>query len=303
MILQKTKLDFSPLTLKDADTVKHYTAFNCHPSCDLTFGCFFMWRDHYSIKICDRGDALLSSLQDEDGNTCYNLPLAENADKIKSAITDIVEASPDAAVRFYTVTEEYLDFFKTAFPFCEIKEQPEHFDYIYKTKDLAEFYGKKYAGQRNMLHQFLRQSKTREYKPVTADNINEVIAFFSETYLKTTTALYLSEEEENKKTLEVLNNFDLYGFFGGALYADGKIVGFSLGEKAGDTVFIHIEKADRTVKGAYQTIVNEFAKNFAQNAEFINREDDMGDIGLKTSKLSYHPVNLLKKYSVIIKKI
>ena len=153
-----------------------------------------------------------------------------------------------------------------------------------------------------MLHQFLRQCKTHEYKPVTADNVKDVIAFFSDTYLKTTNALYHSEEEENKKTLEVLNNFDLYGFFGGALYADGKIVGFSLGERVGDTVFVHIEKADRTVKGAYQTVVNEFAKNFAKDAAFINREDDMGDEGLKTSKLSYHPVKLLKKYTVIIKK-
>lgn len=89
---------------------------------------------------------------------------------------------------------------------------------------------------------------------------------------------------------------------GGVLQADGKIVGFSLGEVAGDTLFVHIEKADRTFRGAYRMLVNQFAARFAgEGVSYINREDDMGDPGLRTSKLSYHPITLLKKYCITVK--
>ena len=77
--------------------------------------------------------------------------------------------------------------------------------------------------------------------------------------------------------------------------------GFSLGEIVGDTLFTHIEKADRDYQGCYQMVVAQFAQQFAhEGVHFINREDDAGDPGLRTSKLSYHPVALLEKYTVTV---
>ena len=100
--------------------------------------------------------------------------------------------------------------------------------------------------------------------------------------------------------LEVLDHMDDYRMSGGVLLADGRVVGFSLGEIVGDTLFVHIEKADRTCKGAYQMLVNQFALRYAgEGVAYINREEDMGDEGLRRAKQSYHPVALLKKYHVV----
>ena len=105
---------------------------------------------------------------------------------------------------------------------------------------------------------------------------------------------------ENKMTESVIQNLDKYGMPGGVLTADGKIVGFSIGEVVGDTLFTHIEKADRNCKGAYQMLVNCFSESFGKDTTFINREEDMGDEGLRRAKEAYHPVLLLKKYIVEI---
>ena len=107
--------------------------------------------------------------------------------------------------------------------------------------------------------------------------------------------------EDLAKTREVLANYSTYDMLGGMLLVDGNIVGFSLGEIVGDTLFTHIEKADRDYLGCYQMVVAQFAQQFAhEGVHFINREDDAGDPGLRTSKLSYHPVTLLEKYTVTV---
>ena len=45
-------------------------------------------------------------------------------------------------------------------------------------------------------------------------------------------------------------------------------------------------------------LVNEYAKCFVTpDVRYINREEDVGDEGMRRSKESYHPVRLLEKIS------
>ena len=54
----------------------------------------------------------------------------------------------------------------------------------------------------------------------------------------------------------------------------------------------HIEKALYSHAGAYPAIVQAFAACYGSGCDWINREDDARDKGLRTSKLQYLPAAL-----------
>ena len=82
------------------------------------------------------------------------------------------------------------------------------------------------------------------------------------------------------------------------LKSDNEVIAFTIGEIVDDVLMVHIEKANREYDGSFPTIQKLFATYCLENynIKFINREDDAGDEGLRKSKLSYKPINLIKKY-------
>lgn len=93
-----------------------------------------------------------------------------------------------------------------------------------------------------------------------------------------------------------LKERDFLGLTAGLIRADGRVVAFSVGEKIYDDTFcVHIEKAFSDVPGAYAIINQQFLIHEAGNCKYVNREDDVGDPGLRKAKLSYHPAFMIEK--------
>ena len=69
-----------------------------------------------------------------------------------------------------------------------------------------------------------------------------------------------------------------------------------------DTIVVHIEKAYADIEGAYPMINQQFVQHEAMDFKYVNREDDVGEEGLRRAKLSYHPVFLVEKGLVRRKK-
>ena len=63
---------------------------------------------------------------------------------------------------------------------------------------------------------------------------------------------------------------------------------------------IHIEKANPEINGLYQFINQQFLIEEFPEAEWVNREDDMGEPGLRKAKESYQPTCLLEKYNACL---
>ena len=52
------------------------------------------------------------------------------------------------------------------------------------------------------------------------------------------------------------------------------------------------------VSGIFSNLTNSYAREFADKVRYINREEDMGNPGLRRSQQSYQPIGLLRKYFV-----
>ena len=97
---------------------------------------------------------------------------------------------------------------------------------------------------------------------------------------------------------EALMYFEELGLTGGVLRLSGQVIAFTLGEPLSDDTFVvHFEKAFPEIQGAYPMINQQFVLAECQDYQYVNREEDTGDEGLRKAKLSYKPVILLDKYT------
>ncbi len=182
-----------------------------------------------------------------------------------------------------------------------IVEERGHWDYVYAASDLIELGGNRYHKKKNLLNQFI---KKYEYTYVSfgPELIEQAMAMQADwcTWRDCESSEVLSAE--NRAVYRILEDWRrLEGALGGAINVDGTMVAYTVAEQLSpDTVVIHFEKGDTQYKGVYQAINQMFLANSAGGYTFVNREQDLNDEGLRKAKLSYLPVEFLRKYRVTL---
>ena len=106
-------------------------------------------------------------------------------------------------------------------------------------------------------------------------------------------------QSEKKAIAKAFEHFAAIGMDGWMLLDGEQVLGFSMGYRMNRTYYdVCFEKAFADVQGAYTMINREFSRHIAEKypeLEFLNREDDMGEPGLRKAKESYQPTLLLEK--------
>ncbi|MBM4311034.1 MAG: DUF2156 domain-containing protein [Deltaproteobacteria bacterium] len=172
-----------------------------------------------------------------------------------------------------------------------VLEDRDNFDYLYNRCDLAELKGRKFSKKRNLINAFIND---HEYtgKPLLDEHIPEALAILEQWREEH------GEEGDYAAAREALEQSWGMQLCGGIYHVDNRPAAYSLGEElAGGTCFvIHFEKALQGYKGLYQFINQSFAAILPDCYDFINREQDLGDAGLRQAKESYQPAGFVKKY-------
>lgn len=283
-------LDFRKIDKKDISTIRPYLASSAR-ICTKAIGVMYMWSGYFGTEIAfyDGGVIIKDKLF---GNDLFMTPRGVSSAEGFRLIEEYERAKGGDLV-FNSVDDEDLTALAARYPAIEIKSYRDYSDYLYLASDLAEYKGKKYHGQKNHKNRFLKSYPNYEFLPFGKEDLPAVYAFLEEhKALAPRSEEELTEYDCCVRLLDAMDELDLLTAM---IRVDGKIVAVSVGEVLNDTLIIHIEKALPSYNGVYPTMCSLFAAYYGKDVTYINREDDAGDPGLRTSKMQYQPIELLEK--------
>lgn len=275
------------------------------PLSGYTFPCLWAWEPvyHYRVTVANPNALLIAyELPHEPGWRLLQ-PVGEISSDEITVILDHARHLP-STLRIDGVTEQFLKKYPKFAAEFNVSEYRAGDNYVYQAKDLAELAGRKYAKKRNLIAQ-ARALYSWECLPLDSAEVSKCFSICEEIGSeKLKSELETTVGEEVVAMKRALADFDKIGFKGAVINIDGHISGFSIFERLDhQTAVIHFEKAKREYKGLYQVINQEVARMItAQGFSFINREEDLGDPGLRQAKESYHPYAIVPSFSLTLKR-
>jgi hypothetical protein len=293
-------LQFHPIGLSDKPWIDERVFAFGSQSADFNFGSMFMWDGKYRQLVCDSNERLIA-LAHAGEKPIFPFPVGTG--DLGAAVEAMREYAEKNGFPFVIRGVEDAGWaeLERLFPGkFYVTEDRDFSDYIYDAEKLASLAGKKLHAKRNFINRFEAAHEWR-FEPLEKRHFPACRALLERWDAAAPEDEKVSVRAEHRAIFRGLDNYDELGLIGGALFAEGEIIAFSIGERiSGDTVDVHFEKAIAEIDGAYPMINREFSRHVLEcypQVKYLNREDDMGLDSLRRSKLSYHPEYILMKYT------
>ena len=283
---------FVPLSLEQKSLLHPRLSLTADGVSEFTFSGLYLFRNRYNYRISRigaNGGFIVSGEQH----------IGEKAKKFfmtpcESPPRDILESLFQTHDYWKNISESVLALSRQQLEEWGIAagEDRNNFDYLYFRSSLAALTGKKYHKKKNLVNQFLH-AYTHEQKPLTRDLVPQAMEILDRWRQDK------GSDGDYWAAREALEQFDSLSLKGYIYFADGKPAGYCLGESIakGKMFAIHFEKAIDHYKGIYQFMNQAFASALPRFFEYINREQDLGDEGIRQAKMTYRPADFVKKYS------
>ena len=286
--------DFTPLDINLREDLHPRLSLTPDGVSEFTFSSLYLFRNRYNYRIsrnaADNGLIISGAYG---GKTFFMTPCCapdrETLDSLfashdywknisESVLSPVMEKLQESGIVF--------------------EEDRNNFDYLYYRQDLAELAGKKYHKKKNHVNQFLNAYPDHEQYPMSAAFIPAAIEILDQWHhdslLKNS-----GQDNDYKAAREALDLFDSLALKGAVFFVNNKPAAFCLGESIakGRMFVVHFEKAVDEYKGIYQFMNQEFASSLPGFFTFINREQDLGNEGMRQAKTTYRPCGFVKKFT------
>jgi hypothetical protein len=300
-----------PLSREDYPLLKRFFERQPHRLSTYSLPSIIAWngdcfQSYYEI-IHDEVIVMTKKIRDNDDKGHMIMPVGGHGRPTPAVLRELVMATGCGRICF--VPEDYLKEVgdSALHPYFDITEQKEYEDYLYRTQDLVELKGNLYAKKRNLIHQFTRvyvNDKRVATGMITEKDVSQCLDFL-EKWCDLRKCDKDQEENmncEKSAVIEALHTIEELEWRGLWVQIDGEISAFAImSHLTQDMGVLNFEKAYPHIKGLYQFLDNECAKELFHGYLFMNKESDMGLAALAKSKKSYHSVEKLKSYCLTIK--
>lgn len=294
-------LDFKTITPADFADIAHFMRLSDSRTCDYTFGGVALWINHfgYRMAIADNTLYIKGGREDDLSVPAYAMPVGDTA--FSEAMTLLRDIEDPAPLWLSAVPEDRLHLF-ASLPNATVSELGREWsDYLYDIRAIGQLSGGAMKKKRNHVNKFLASNPHSTLINIDAPVAGECRRLLHQLgHDQTPTGI-----SEFTAVDQMLANWRDYApyLIGQALIVDGRVGGFSVGETKGDTLHVHVEKCDHTIAGANEALASMFAAEMMRRDPrllYVNRQDDAGDPGLRTSKESWRPLRLLPKFNVCL---
>ena len=286
-------LTFKPVTQRDVSRLRRYYKSCDYQLCEYSALVKLMWRERLHPSWAEgAGCLIVRNLIDE--QVCFDYPVPGPDGDTSAALGLIEEYCLEQGIPLVlsVIPQSKAAELALRYPYFQMSAPRVWRDYIYAAEDMREFAGRRYSGQRNHINKFRKLYPDAEFRVLGREDLPLITQFWRE-YESVFTKQTGSAKNELRYAERMLRMTGSPHFPVGGMLLDGKLISLSVAERCGDTLQIHIEKALYGYEGVYPAAVQAFAQTFAvDGVRWLNREDDAGDKGLRTSKLQYLPDHL-----------
>ena len=289
-------LDFKPIQADDIESLSPFFCRRPNKTCDSVALDSFLWRDYYHVQFAISDGKAVQWLMEENGTKHSAMPMCEEQD-LPHYFNEIVKyfnQTLHIPFKIYLADEEAVNYLhlKDSDEF-EVTEQEDLKDYLYDGDAMRNLSGRKLHKKKNHLNAFLKEYEGRyEYRRLSCANRGEVWNFLDDWRAGKGEIVEDHLDYEVEGIHAILNHCCQLHVRMSGVYIDGKLQAFTIGsynpfEKM---AVIHIEKANPDIRGLYQFINQQFLIHEFPDAVLVNREDDLGQEGLRKAKMSYNQI-------------
>ncbi|MBR4314271.1 MAG: DUF2156 domain-containing protein [Lachnospiraceae bacterium] len=308
MLKYITMIDFVKIPLGSKEKVDSFFCRFGEGSCQHSFATGYCFDTKYDDYFCIKDDFLYTLRKgiSDDTYRTYLFPMGDlnNTDGIKAAIENIISnaKSYNKKVKFQSISENAQNILKKLYgDKFTIEDRRDLYEYMYKYETIAIMEGSHFKAKRNEIRKFFK-----DYKNIVVKKIDKADV----TNIKNLYKLWVDADEGRQSNIQLdyeeialdraLESYDELGLDGIAIYCSDELAGFVFGVKLNDEVFdFMIEKANAKYGAIYKVLNNELAKICCSNFKYVNFEEDLGEEGLRNSKMMYHPDILFKKFVAV----